>query len=331
MARYTIEDGLKKRKLPRIRAKYLSMLFIFIGAGTLLLRFPSLVPHSSGSTNSSQHENVKTSQTAQKLLLDTQVPWQGYGTAAYAIEGQGVMARSNPDDPVKPTASLAKMITALAVLKKKPLQPGEQGPSITITQNDLTSYEQYVRKDGSVVQIELGEEITEYQALQAMLHISANNMSDTLATWAFGSQEAYVAFANNMLREMNLTHTTVSDASGFSPNTTSSAGELASIGLAYVQNPVLLEIAQQKESTIPFVGVIQNYNAAINNGSQIGIKIGYTDEAGRCFVLVDLRQGKPASAVAVLGAEHLLTAMQDSQRIINAGNEAYDKALVQNP
>jgi D-alanyl-D-alanine carboxypeptidase (penicillin-binding protein 5/6) len=44
--------------------------------------------------------------------------------------------------------------------------------------------------------VQLGEELSEYQALQALLLPSANNIAETLARWAFGSIDAYNAYAN---------------------------------------------------------------------------------------------------------------------------------------
>lgn len=328
-AKYTVEDGLKTKKLPHWRPKTILVSIFAFGILATGVAMYDQLPN--GQTSASEQQTSVLTSTGPSLRLNNDVSWQSYGTAAYAVSGQGIMAYSGTEERVVPTASLAKMITALAVLKKKPLQPGQQGPVITITQSDITSYEQHVRNSGSVAPIEIGEEITEYQALQAMLHISANNIADTLVYWAFGTSEAYTAYANQMLKDMGLTKTTVTDASGFSPNTTSTAGELALIGLYYSQSPVLIEIAQQKEATIPVAGIIKNYNATVNTGTQIGIKVGYTGEAGRCFVIIDQRRDKPASAVAVLGAEHIQIAMEDAKKIINAGNRAYDKALIEKP
>ena len=42
-------------------------------------------------------------------------------------------------------------MTALAVLRQRPLHIGEQGPDIVITQADVDTYHNFVAGDGSVV------------------------------------------------------------------------------------------------------------------------------------------------------------------------------------
>ncbi len=62
---------------------------------------------------------------------------------------------------LQPIASVAKVMTAYAVLKQKPLSAGQQGPMITITAADVAIYNDYVAKDGSVAKVEQGEQISE--------------------------------------------------------------------------------------------------------------------------------------------------------------------------
>ncbi len=62
--------------------------------------------------------------------------WPAGGQAAVGIAGTRIMETHGKQTGV-PTASTAKLITVLCVLQKKPLAPGEQGPTITLTQNDV--------------------------------------------------------------------------------------------------------------------------------------------------------------------------------------------------
>ena len=220
------------------------------------------------------------------------LPWPSYGHAAYAVQQNEVIAASDAGTEAVPIASLAKVITALAVLDKKPLAPGEKGPMITFTQNDVALYQTYLQKDGAVVPVAAGQQLSQYDALQAMMMASANNVSDTLVIWAFGSMEAYTNYANNMVRELGLTKTTIDDASGFSPSTKSTAPEMTILGIKYIENPVLREIAMKDGAEIAGVGYVPNYNTYLNDQNAIGIKVGNTDEAKRCFMIADLRAEK---------------------------------------
>ncbi len=163
-----------------------------------------------------------------------QLPWPAYGQSAFGAVGYGVLATNNTETPV-PIASIAKTITALAILQKKPLQIiGQQTaptlPLITLTDTDVQFYRDYLAKDGSVVPVTSGEQISEYQALQAILIPSANNIAETTARWAFGSIDEYVAYANQFVKTLGMSHTHVADASGFSPQTTSTAEDLVLLG-----------------------------------------------------------------------------------------------------
>lgn len=163
------------------------------------------------SSKESVSQVVQTPATIVKPEFNAPMPWPKYGTAAFAVPKDSFMAESDTSDKPVPVASLAKVITALAVLQQRPLQVGEQGPTINLTEKDVAIYSDYIRKNGTVTYVEPGEQITQYQALQAILMVSANNLSDSLVIQAFGSMEAYVAYANQMLKNLGLTKTTVAD------------------------------------------------------------------------------------------------------------------------
>lgn len=251
------------------------------------------------------------------------IPWPDYGSSAYAVPKSKLFALSDDSESV-PIASLTKVITALAVLDKHPLEPGDQGPMITLTEEDIELYDKYVSMGGVVVPVEVDAQISLHQALQASMMMSANNITDTMVNSVFGSIDEYVAYANNMLRAMELYDTVVADASGFSPNSVSTAKNMTIIGHTYMQNPVLREIAMQQEAVIPVAGVIQNYNSFANEDGAIGVKIGWTDEAKRTYMAADIDYGNGSiegiSIAVVLGAEDFDSAARDALAILSAGN-----------
>ncbi len=318
MSRYTIEDGYQKDKRRHFRV---AVAFVILTTGVF-----GYVKLHRNTPDVAITQSVA-AQNSQQPRLNTPIAWPKYGQAAYGVAGPGVLAVSDDGQQPVPVASLAKVITALTVLKQKPLLPGQQGPMITLTQADIASYEAYVAKSGAVVPIQNGEQISQYQALQAMLMPSANNMADSLARWAFGSVEQYNAAANQMVKELGLTQTTVADASGFSPATKSTAHDMVQLGILYMQNPVLKGIAAQTEANIPFAGLVRNYNAVSNKDGILGLKVGNTDEAGRCYLAADIRADtkEVVSVVAVIGADHLETAMKDAKIVLKDGNSGYDR------
>ncbi len=327
VSRYTIEQGKQRRTSFIQHAIPVVALIAIVGGG-----YTIYTDKDAANVMSEQVSAQSVVTPNPRLNITAPLPWPDYGQSAYGTVSNGTMPTSMADNTKQvPTASLAKVITALAVLKQKPLEPGQQGPMITLTSEDIAIYNEYVRNSGAVVQIEEGEQISQYQALQAMLQPSANNMADALARWAFGSIDAYNVYANAMVKELNITNTTISDASGFSPKTTSTASDMVELGKLYIQNSLLKEIALQTGSTIPFVGPIKNYNATLNKDGVVGIKIGNTDEAGRCFLVADIRDNGVISIAATMGAEELSTAMNDAVSLLKAGNTEYDKLVVTQP
>ena len=181
---------------------------------------------------------------------DIALQWPATGQAAIGAVGYGVLG-THGEQKALPTASVAKVMTALAVLKQRPLQKGEKGPTITITQEDMDYYQKVVSEDGSNVPIELGEEISEYEALQALLLPSANNMAHTLARWAYGSEKEYTNYVNSFAKTLGMNSAHFADASGFSPETISNSEDLAKLAVNAMDNPVIAEIAAQPQATIP--------------------------------------------------------------------------------
>jgi len=260
--------------------------------------------------------NTPASTAAQTVSL----PWPSYGQSAVGAAGYGVLA-SVGTQKTFPIASVAKVLTALSVLQQKPLKPGEQGPTITLTAQDVQFYQNYVAIDGSVVPVTAGEQITEYEALQALMLPSANNMAQTLATWAFGSESAYTTYANNYATKLGMTNTHIADASGFSPNTTSNATDLVKLGLAAVNNTALAIIVGQSTANIPVAGTVHNVNALLGEANINGIKTGNTDQAGGCFLSASdtVVGGRTVKVVtAIEAAPDLGTALHDTVPLVRA-------------
>ena len=266
------------------------------------------------------------SKAAQVITL----PWPGYGEAAVGAVGYGVLASSSSQTAI-PTASTIKILTALAVLKQKPLTLNDDGPAITITQADVDSYNKYVSENGSVVNVQVGEQISEYQALQAMLLPSANNMAETLARWAYGSLDAYNTAANQFAKQLGMSNTTVTDPSGFLPSTVSSAYDLTLLGEAALQNPVIAQIVAQTSANIPVQGTVHNVNQLLGENSIVGIKTGNNDQDSGVFLFGATHDvsGKTVTIVgAVMNAPDLGTVMHDSLPIITSAGGDFTVANV---
>src|SRR5207244_8680759 len=101
-----------------------------------------------------------------------------------------------------PIASVAKVITAYLVLRVRPLRLGQDGPTITLTDADVADTDRRRGREESVVSIAAGEQLTELEALQALLLPSANNIAAVLARWVAGSADRFVAQVNAAARSL---------------------------------------------------------------------------------------------------------------------------------
>lgn len=265
--------------------------------------------------------------TVAPATTKTAITWPSLGQAAVGAVGYGVLDSNGAQLPV-PTASIAKLITTVAVLKVKPIAAGQTGPTLTMTQADVDLYNSYVARDGSVVAVAVGEQLTEYQALQAMLLPSANNIADSLAIWAFGSLDAYASYANQLLSSDGLGHTHVgSDASGFSPTTTSTANDLVKLGEIAIAIPVIADITSQPSADLPLAGTVHNVNWLLGTSGINGLKTGNSDQAGGTYLFSSSYTvaGKQKVTIvgAVLGAPTLWQAMNGALPLLITTQQAF--------
>jgi D-alanyl-D-alanine carboxypeptidase (penicillin-binding protein 5/6) len=211
------------------------------------------------------------------------------GGSTVAVTGLGVVGIAGSEGS-RPIASVTKMMTAYVILKNKPLQPEEPGPTITITAADQSRYSTMLAQDQSVLPVAAGQRFTELEMLEGMLIPSANNFAEILAAWEAGSLPAFVDKMNAAARELGMTNTIYSDASGFSAGSTSSPGDQLILARAVMANPVFSKIVSMEEVRLPNLGVVKTTNEALGQDGVVGIKTGFTEEAGGNLAFAARRQ-----------------------------------------
>lgn len=203
-----------------------------------------------------------------------ELAWPGNGSAAIGAVGfEGTLAQSN-DTSARSIASITKVITSLVVLEEKPLTPGEDGPVITMTYEDVAEYRRQIANNGSAEPVAAGVAFTQRQLLDVVLVASANNYSETMARWAFGSQTKFLAAARTWLDAHNLNGIQIVDASGLDPRNTSSPADLIELGKLALASPIVSTIVSSPSAIVPYVGMVENTNKLLGWNGIDGIKTG---------------------------------------------------------
>lgn len=205
------------------------------------------------------------------------------GASAAVADEFGPLGAS-PTHDVVPMASMTKVITALMVLRAHPLTGDESGPTLTFGQADVDVIADVLAQNGNYSPVSVGETTTERDALFAMLLNSSNNIAGSLAIWAYGSLDEYLAQTAAWLAEQGLTDTVVVDASGLNAVSRSSSSDLIAIGRLARADPVLASIVATPSIELPLFGKLVNGNTLLGVSGINGIKTGTTDEAGACLL-----------------------------------------------
>jgi D-alanyl-D-alanine carboxypeptidase (penicillin-binding protein 5/6) len=206
--------------------------------------------------------------------------WPGYGGSAIGAVGYpGVLAASGSTDAL-PMASITKLVTAMTVLQAFPLGIDEAGPSVTMTSSDVALFTAYKEVDGKVVDVKVGEVYTQRELLDLTLIESANNYASTLAKWAFGSEEQFVAKAREWVAAHALPSITIVDSTGLGEGNRGTATDIVELGRIALADPLIATIVGTGSMTIHDVGLIENTNELLGTNGVTGIKTGTLDPFG---------------------------------------------------
>lgn len=258
------------------------------------------------------------------------LPWPSKGSAAVSVKGFGFLG-AHGDEAPRPIASTAKIMTALLTLEDHPLTPGQPGPEVTVTAQDVADYQTDLSQDQSIVPVTVGEKLTELQLLQGLLLPSGNNIADLLAKWDAGSKDAFIGKMNAKAAELGMSHTHYDDASGFSAKTVSTPSDLLIVGAKAMADPVFSKTVAMVQTTLPVAGAVKNVNTILGKDGNIGIKTGSTDQAGGCFVSASIQPvaGKPTEIyAAVLGQDQLDAALAATTALTRAVATSFQQTKV---
>lgn len=217
-------------------------------------------------------------------LAEPELAFPNYGASAIAaIDRSGVLAHAGSDEAL-PIASITKVITALVVLDAKPLGADEAGPTITFGPADLDYYYTQQAQFGLVWPVFDGQQLSQREVMNVVLLASANNYAQSLARWAYGSDEAFVAAAATWLSAHGLENTTLSEASGIQTSNTSTAQDLTELARLAIGSPVVAAIVSTPSVEVPGLGTVSNRNQLLGIDGVDGIKTGTLQDDWACLL-----------------------------------------------
>jgi D-alanyl-D-alanine carboxypeptidase (penicillin-binding protein 5/6) len=227
-------------------------------------------------------------------------PWPTTGQAAVSVPSLGFSTQSGTETPV-PIASLVKVMTVYQVLLDHPLPTGEDGPTVAVTGADVAAYAADVADGSSALEVQSGEALTERQLLDGAVVRSANNWADILAVWDAGTVSSFVARMNATAQVLGLHSTHYADDSGVDPGSTSTPSDQLTLTATAMALPTFAALVGLTSVDLPVVGSVSNETPSLGSDGVIGVKSGFTSEAGGCDVMA-LRASVAGIPVLVLSA-----------------------------
>lgn len=211
-------------------------------------------------------------------------------------------------------ASTTKIMTCLLALEQM------EDPKEQVTVSGYAA-----SQEGSSIYMEEGEQLSVEDLIYALMLRSGNDAAVALAEWAAGSQEAFVERMNERAKQMGAEDTHFVNASGLhDKDHYTTARDLALIAREAMKHPDFQKVVKTREWTaVRERGqeVFENKNKTLYQyEGATGIKIGYTQDAGRCLAAASEREGIRLICVVLDGDDWF----EDAYRLMDAAYESYD-------
>ena len=221
-----------------------------------------------------------------------------------------------------PMASVTKVMTALVVLESGHLDQEIRVPR--------AAFDYVWKYGGESAALRPGDELTVQELLEGLLLPSGADAAYTLANAYGPGLDAFIARMNATAARMGLTHTHFTSPDGLpyptETSTYSTPSDLLTLGLAAMRFPAFRSIVDRQFYHLPKGPGHHQYwwdntNALIGSyQGAVGIKDGYTDDAGHCLLFEAVRNGRALIGV-VLDSPSTGTAAgaQDAAQMLNWG------------
>ena len=212
---------------------------------------------------------------------------QLYAHAAVLMDADNgrILLGKNENEPL-PMASTTKIIGAMMVLEQPNLH------DYFLVDPDA------IQVEGSSMGLMEGDMVSLYALACGMLLPSGNDAANAAGVRLYGSIKGFVEAMNLRAQQLGLADTHYVTACGLdAPEHYSTAFDLAKLTRVALQNEDFAHICSQPSMQVrfgapPYERWLKNYNRLLTLYPDcIGVKTGFTDDAGRCLVSAAERDG----------------------------------------
>ena len=209
----------------------------------------------------------------------------------------GLVLYEKDGDTSRPMASTTKLMTAL--LASERLSPDTV---VTVPSAALPV-------EGSQLGLAAGDRISVRDLLAGLLLASGNDTANVLALLMAPDLPSFAVLMNQRAAALGMTHSTFVTPSGLDEGDHSaSARDMAVLGAAVLQQPLLAELCRSRTATITVNErrmTVSNHNKLLTRMTDcIGLKTGFTKRSGRCLVSAVCRDGITLVVATLNGGDY---------------------------
>lgn len=265
--------------------------------------------------------------TPQAILTIQGKPGELEASQAILLDSDtsNILYEKNAENPV-PMASTTKIMTALIAI-----EAGNLDQTVTIGQDAIDNA---VLNNGSRANLIVGDQMKLKDLIYGLLLPSGDDAAVAIADAVAGSVDNFVTIMNVEAEKLHLFQTHYFNSDGLQPTDAqgnditgvhySTAYDLVRLARYAMRVPLFAQIVSTKQYNLPATGAHHAYQWSTTNkllgtyDGMLGIKTGFTPEAGECLVFAAKRNNHTLIGV-VLHSPTEDSRFQDAKTLLNWG------------
>lgn len=236
-------------------------------------------------------------------------------TSAILIDGETgrVLYEDNAQEE-RAIASITKLMTALVAVE-----------CTTQLDTPIEILPEWTGAEGSSIYLTAGEKLTLRELLYGLLLSSGNDAAVAIACACGGDEETFVGWMNRKAEELGMEHSHFANPNGLDQEGHySTAYDMALLGQVVMEHEVLSEIVATESISITGRSLTNHNKLLWQYEGCVGMKTGYTDDAGRTLVSGAQRDGQTLIVVTLKDSNDWV----DHAVLFDYGFETYPERML---